>query len=98
MNIYCTCCKGNKIPKTVNYYSIYLISTAVISKEPFTLHDFVRTTLVIHYKSCKVNSTMTPYYTVIHDFGIMHDKSWGIGLVLFAMMKSCHSANQLVGH
>ena len=33
---------------------------------------------------------MTPYYTVMHDFGIMHDKSWGIGLVLFAMTKSCH--------
>ena len=34
---------------------------------------------------------MTPYYTVMHAFGIMHDKSWGIvGLVLFAMTKSCH--------
>ena len=27
------------------------------------------------------------YYTVMHDFGIMHDKSWGIELVLFAMTK-----------
>ena len=26
----------------------------------------------------------------MHDFGIMHNKSWGIGLVLFAMTKSCH--------
>ena len=33
---------------------------------------------------------MTPYYTDMHDFGIMHDKSWGRGLVLFAMTKSCH--------
>ena len=33
---------------------------------------------------------MTPYYTVMHGFGIMHDKLWGIGLVLFAMTKSCH--------
>ena len=33
---------------------------------------------------------MTPYYTVMHDFGIMHDKSWEIGLVLFDMTKSCH--------
>ena len=31
-----------------------------------------------------------PYYTVMHDFGIMHNKSWGIELVLFAMTKSCH--------
>ena len=30
------------------------------------------------------------YYTVTHDLGIMHDKSWGIELVLFAMTKSCH--------
>ena len=30
------------------------------------------------------------YYTVVHDFGIMHDKSWGIELVLFAMINSCH--------
>ena len=29
------------------------------------------------------------YYTVMHDFGIMH-KSCGIELVLFAMTKSCH--------
>ena len=30
------------------------------------------------------------YYIVMHDFGIMHDKSRGIELVLFAMTKSCH--------
>ena len=30
------------------------------------------------------------YYTVMHDFGIMHDKSCEIELVLFAMTKSCH--------
>ena len=51
---------------------------------------FCQDDFVIHYKSCNVNTTMTPYYTVMHDFGIMHDKSWGIGLVLFAMTKSCH--------
>ena len=30
------------------------------------------------------------YYTDLHYFGIMYDKSWGIELVLFAMTKSCH--------
>ena len=29
-------------------------------------------------------------YTVMHDFGIMHNKSWGIELVLFTITKSCH--------
>ena len=51
----------------------------------FCQHDSV-----IHNESCNVNSTMTPCYTVMYDFGIMHDKSWGIGLVLFAMTESCH--------
>ena len=32
------------------------------------------------------------FYTVMHDFGIMRDKSWGIELVLFAMTMSCHSS------
>ena len=26
----------------------------------------------------------------MHNFGIMHGKSWGIELVLFAMTKLCH--------
>ena len=30
------------------------------------------------------------YYKVVRDFGIMHDKSCRIELVLFAMTKSCH--------
>ena len=58
-------------------------------REVIRRHDLVSLTLSCEYKSCRVNTAITPYYRVMHDSKSQDDKSWGIGNVLFSITKSC---------
>ena len=86
--------------KCVMYISVLLffrIWTAAYQNVPKGSRERVSVKCCLHYMiltgrlchTLQIMQCKLSYYAVTHDFGIMHDKSWGIELALFATTKAC---------